>query len=32
MVGAKFFIETDPKKASEQMVERMEEKRKKLGI
>ncbi|WP_102398965.1 anaerobic carbon-monoxide dehydrogenase catalytic subunit [Haloimpatiens massiliensis] len=32
MVGAKFFIETDPKKASEQMVERIESKRKKIGI
>ncbi|WP_138205364.1 anaerobic carbon-monoxide dehydrogenase catalytic subunit [Haloimpatiens lingqiaonensis] len=32
MVGAKFFIETDPKKASEQMVERIEEKRKRIGI
>ncbi|AZV58459.1 anaerobic carbon-monoxide dehydrogenase catalytic subunit [Clostridium sp. AWRP] len=31
-VGAKFFIETDPKKAVEQMVNRMNEKRKKLGI
>ncbi|MFD3155759.1 anaerobic carbon-monoxide dehydrogenase catalytic subunit [Haloimpatiens sp. FM7330] len=32
MVGAKFYIETDPTKAAQQMVERVEEKRKKLGI
>lgn len=31
-VGAKFFIETDPHKAVEQIVNRMNEKRKKLGI
>ncbi|MEY7999804.1 anaerobic carbon-monoxide dehydrogenase catalytic subunit [Clostridium sp. Mt-5] len=31
-VGAKFFIETDPKKAVEQIVNRMNEKRKKIGI
>jgi carbon-monoxide dehydrogenase catalytic subunit len=31
-VGAKFFIEPDPKKAVEQIVARMNEKRKKLGI
>ena len=31
-VGAKFFIETDPKKAVEQILSRMNEKRKKIGI
>jgi carbon-monoxide dehydrogenase catalytic subunit len=31
-VGAKFFIEPDPKKSVEQIVARMNEKRKKLGI
>lgn len=32
MVGAKFFIETDPIKATDQMLERIEEKRKRLGM
>lgn len=32
MVGAKFYIETDPVKAAEQMIERIEIKRKNLGI
>lgn len=32
MVGAKFFIETDPVKAADQMINRLEEKRKRLGI
>lgn len=32
MLGAKFFIETDPTKASEQMISRIEDKRKKLDI
>lgn len=31
-VGAKFFIEPDPKKAVEQIVDRINEKRKKIGI
>ena len=31
-VGGKFTIETDPHKAVEQIVERINEKRKKLGI
>lgn len=30
--GAKFFIEIDPDKSAEQMIERIEAKRKKLGI
>ncbi|RKD33773.1 anaerobic carbon-monoxide dehydrogenase catalytic subunit [Thermohalobacter berrensis] len=32
MVGAKFYIEQDPIKAAEQMLQRIEEKREKLGI
>lgn len=32
IVGAKFFVETDPIKTAEQIVERMDMKRKKLGI
>jgi carbon-monoxide dehydrogenase catalytic subunit len=31
-VGAKFFVETDPHKTVEQIVTRVNEKRKKLGI
>lgn len=32
IIGAKFFVETDPVKTAEQIIERIESKRENLGI